>query len=145
MGGSINEARVALNSMQLLIEVINDYLQAAALTKTSARNPKRNTEYRARNLLLVLKTEHARFVNTLAHVLKYRIGDVVKNMVDWDTPNLRATLKSTCGSSLGQFFSALRQLVACVREIENILKIDEFDKVSPKRDFRVPGTTSSAN
>jgi len=130
MAGSINEARVALNSMQLLIEVIDDYLRAAALNKASVRNVKRATENRARNLLLVLKTEHARFVNTLAHVLKYRIGDVIKNMVEWDTPNLRATLKSTIGSSLGPFFSALRQLVACVREVERILKIDEYDKVS---------------
>jgi hypothetical protein len=137
MAGSINDARVALNSMRLVIEVINDYLQAAALTKTSSRNAKRfTTEHRARNLLLVLKTEHARFVNTIAHVLKYRIGDVMKNIVDWDTPNLRATLKSTCGSSLGSFFSALRQLVACVREIENILKIDEFDKVSLECEFK---------
>jgi hypothetical protein len=130
MAGNINEARMALNSMRLLIEIIGDYRKAAAVTKITRNAKQRATEYRARNLLLVLKTEHARFVNTLAHVLKYRIADVIKDMVDWDNPNMRATLKSTFGSSLGSFFSALRQLVECVREVEKILKIDDYDKVS---------------
>ena len=130
MAGNINEARIALNSIQLLVEVISDYRKAAEVLKTKRKARRRTSEYRAKNLLLVLKTEHARLVNTLAHVLKYQYTDVVKDMVDWDNPRTRATLKSTFGSSLGSFFSAIRQLVECIREIEYILRIDDYDKAS---------------
>lgn len=130
MAGNINEARVALNAMRLLIEVIGDYLKAAEFIKTTRNAKQRSTEYRAGNLLFTLKAEQARFVNTLTHVLKYRFADVIKDIVDWDNPNIRATLKSTLGSSLASFFSALQQLVESVREVEYILKIDDYDKVS---------------
>ena len=128
MAGNINEAQAVLNSMQLLIQVIDDYRKAALTTRTTPKARQRPSEYGARKILLILKTEYARFVNSLAGVFKHRSADTLKT-TNWDNANIRAILKSIFGSSLPSFFSTIRQLAECVREIECILKIDDSDKV----------------
>ncbi|KAI9928629.1 hypothetical protein MW887_001844 [Aspergillus wentii] len=116
-------APVVLQSMQSIIDILQDYATAASQLGIRHRGSRR-----VRDLILALRVERSVLIDIVTHVFGHQSNDMIEGRTAPTDEQLQNKIKAALGPSLRPIHTLLQQLLGIVRELAGLLNLDDSDQ-----------------